>query len=444
MAGGAGHLDLLGRADVHRLRHLAVDGGERPQLAVTEAPGVQFGRFAHRRADEYQRVSVRGEAQGAQSLGLGAGHHLGDGTARGRHPVHRVAAPHLGGEEQGGGVGRPAKVLHPVVQGVGQDAGLVGPAVVDGQPEPVGLEAGPRLEPVGDVATVGRIERIAVEGRILRGEAAQRPVGHRVQPQIVVGGLLLVRVALGDDAQLESVGRERVAAVDAGRDGGRVDVAGGQVGDRARGDIHLQGVLALAVAVAGPVAVHEVVGQPGLEGALVQAVLDPFVAGVVGAALGEDLGGEDDRLAVGRPDRVGGAGGEPGQLARLAAVGGEQPELGAVAAGGDKQQGLAVGRPAGGAVRFVRGGEPAQAGAVQVDNVDIGVGGALDQVGCCDGEGDPAAVGRNLGIGDGLDPVQVGDRERRFGHLGGDCDQTDHYQQADGGQTFHGDLSCSG
>ena len=76
---------------------------------------------------------------------------------------------------------------------------------------------------------------------------------------------------------------------------------------------------ALDLAPLRPVAIEQRVGHVRLQLPLAPAVADFLVAGVVGVALRVDVGGEGDPLPVGRPERIGDAGGDVRELPRLAA-----------------------------------------------------------------------------------------------------------------------------
>src|SRR5262249_35395173 len=101
-----------------------------------------------------------------------------------------------------------------------------------------------------------------------------------------------------------------------------------------------------------PVAVEELRDHLGLVGGLLVLVL-ALLVGLVAflelllGVLGVDGGDEGDLLAVARPDRVVGLGADGGQLPGLAAIEVDDPELEVAGAVGLEQEALAVGAPAG-------------------------------------------------------------------------------------------------
>src|SRR3984893_12582514 len=127
------------------------------------------------------------------------------------------------------GIGRPCKRSNPMVKVLRQILLLAGLAVVQHQAEAVALVSRTLLGAVGDVVTIGRIERCRVAGRIVGGDVLRRPPGDRDDPEIVVGGSGLIGIVIRGVADLLPLGRESVVVLPAEREYGRVIVAGGQV-----------------------------------------------------------------------------------------------------------------------------------------------------------------------------------------------------------------------
>ena len=147
-------------------------------------------------------------------------------------------------------------------------------------------------------------------------------------------------------------------------------------------------------------AIEQVGDQAGFDFAVLLGFELFGVAGVVRAAVGEDVAEDQKIFAVGRDDFAGGFGGKVGDLKLAGAIGAHAPDLGTAAGGAGVVNARAVGRPAGaigGVAQFAgraageRHGPDAVGGAVVID------------VGLADAEGDGLAVGRELGIADALD-----------------------------------------
>ncbi len=301
----------------------------------------------------------------------------------------RVAAP-----EDGAGI--VAEVHH------GDVAGL---AVLDLELPQIGLVAVARLRGPGEVAAVGRRTRLRVVAGVGGGEVL-RLAGVAVdEEEIAVGAPRLVRRGLAVDDQLAR-GRERVT-LGAKTEAGPVGVEGRHVARRAaRRRLHEE-VRALAVFPLVPVAGEEVLDQPRLGGRHRCSALRGFatggagsfpllrsllVAGVVGA-VGVDVAGEGDPAAVGREDAAVGAGGDGGELARVAAGERVEPELAAA----HHQQQLAVRRPAP-MLRLAVAGELARLTSGQGQEPDVLHVAVFGEALLAHRHRRPLAVGRDLDV----------------------------------------------
>ncbi len=115
-------------------------------------------------------------------------------------------------------------------------------------------------------------------------------------------------------------------------------------------------------------------------------------------------------LPVGRPDEVGDAASEVGQPHRLAATPVEQPDLVRVvlvAPAREEGEGAVVGAPAGRVLALRARGEPQGLRPIPAGHPDVGVPAVLGSVRGRDRVGDPAAVGRHLGVRHRAEPEEI-------------------------------------
>ena len=136
--------------------------------------------------------------------------HLPDPPAGDVQLVERRASLDVGGEEDPLRVARPREVVDPVVEALGEDAGLPAGPVEKGEAEAVGLVAGNLLRPPGQVASVRRVARGPVPGRVRLGEVPRRgeSLGRALdgdRPHVGVGRGLGVGDALRGEGELLSV-----------------------------------------------------------------------------------------------------------------------------------------------------------------------------------------------------------------------------------------------
>src|SRR5580692_4926188 len=123
----------------------------------------------------------------------------------------------------------PAKRSHPMIPILRQVSLLPRLAVVQHQPETVALVSRTLLGAVGDVASIGRIERRRVAGRIVGGNVLRRASADRDDPQIVVGRSRRILVVIRGVANLLPVRRKGIVILPAEREHGCVVVAGREV-----------------------------------------------------------------------------------------------------------------------------------------------------------------------------------------------------------------------
>ncbi len=244
---------------------------------------------------------------------------------------------------------------------------------------------------------------------------ARRGVGHRSRgaagpglhhPHVAVGGAIRIGMrALADEGQPGAVGRPRRALV--------VDLAGGDGGDRPRGQIEDGEVRVEALEVAGPVFLEAVAVEHDRRRrlALPAVHLLRFVGRVDVADDCRQAG------AVGRPLDVGQPALHVADLLCLAALPRQQPELRALllvvvaAARRQERQVLAVRAPARRRLVVGRRGELLLRRAVPARHPQVGVARVLLGVDRRHGVGHPHAVGRALRITERHEPRVVVERQ---------------------------------
>src|SRR6266849_5870545 len=121
----------------------------------------------------------------------------------------------------------PTERSHPAIKILRHIPLLSRLPVIQHQPEAVALVSRTLLGAVGDVVTIGRIERCRVAGGIVDGDVLRWTSGDRDDPEIVVGGSGFVVIVVRGVAHLLPVGRESVVVLPAEREYGGVVVAGG-------------------------------------------------------------------------------------------------------------------------------------------------------------------------------------------------------------------------
>src|SRR5579872_2067208 len=126
-------------------------------------------------------------------------------------------------------IGMPGESSNPLEFGGRQISLFAGLSVVEHEAEAVALVAGTLLGAVGDVASIGRVERRCVAGGIVGGNVLRFATGDRDDPQVVVGGSRRILVVIRGVANLFAVGREGVVVLPAERKHWSIVVAGGEV-----------------------------------------------------------------------------------------------------------------------------------------------------------------------------------------------------------------------
>ena len=421
----------LGRADVDLVRHRVVHVRQllpRGRAARQRGP-VDLRRLADGAVDVEEVVAVLRHLERVDGLVV---EELRDRAAGEVGAVDRVAPLDRAGEEDRLPVAAPMEVVDPVVERPRHDARRAALAVVDRELKELRLVRRRLLRPVGDGAAIGRVLRRVVVAAVRRGDVPRRRV-RRFQvddPDVGVRRRRRVDVVIRRHRELARVGREGVLQRPAQLEAGEVETAGGQVAHRLRLDVDEERVRGLAIAPLRPVAIEQRIGHVRLELPFAPAVGDLLVAGVVGVALGIDVGGEGDPLAVGRPERVGDARGDGCELPRLAAGERQQIEV----AGADEGDRLPVGREVRRRVA-VAVGQLARVRAVGVHDPDARRPLRPRQVGGRHGEEHGAPVGRERERADAANAVDVLDGE---GALLGEGGRGDYGQEQEQQEAFHG------
>ena len=287
--------------------------------AARERGAVDLRRLADGAVDVEEVVAVLRHLERVDGLVV---EELRDRAAGEVGAVDRVAPLDRAGEEDRLPVAAPVEVVDPVVECPRHDARRAALAVVDRELEELRLVRRRLLRAIGDGAAVGGVLRRVVVAAVRRGDVARRGV-RRLQidePEVGVRRRGRLGIVVRRHGELARVGREGVLQRAAELEAGEVKRARRQVAHLLRGHVGEQRVRDLAVAPLRPVAIEQRVGHVRLQLPLAPAVGDLLVAGVVGVALRIDVGGERDRLAVRRPERIGDAGGDLRQLLRLAAA----------------------------------------------------------------------------------------------------------------------------
>jgi hypothetical protein len=136
-------------------------------------------------------------------------------------------------------------------------------------------------------------------------------------------------------------------------------------------------------------------------------------------AVGEDLGGEGEVLAVGADGIAGDVERELGDDGRRGAVDRGAPDLLLAVLLGEEQQVMTVGQPARAALAVRVRGELDRGLAVEADHPQVAAAAVVREVGLAQGVDDAAAVRADLRVADAVEGEQVAGRERVHG-LGGD------------------------
>ncbi len=423
----AGEGELLVVAEADRRQPLAVDLGDAALVGAVEGGGVEVDRAlqvvlavdqplaGHRR-----RAHVAAAHQRPRRAGRGVDREQLDLAALASGGVDRAA------------VGREDDAARRAVPALGQHPRLALRPAAQHDAEAVGLEARAGHRQIGQGAAVGREDRPGVPGLVGLGQAAG--LGRAVEgdvPEVEVGrpGLAVAGHPGGEDQTL-AVGREGDLLRPAERLRGHVGVeARGQVVQVAAVLVarrHDEQVRAPAVLPAVPVA-HEqpVVGAPGglalgLPGEPIGGALDHRVAVTVlvplgvprQRAVGKDLEGEGQVLAVGRDHQVADVERQLAHRPRLAAGRVDAPDLRRARAGRQEEDRLTVRRPAWAGIALLVGGQLAQPRAVDPDQPQIGAAAVGLEIGHPADEDDRLAVGRHLRVRQPVHGDQVVDVER--------------------------------
>ena len=226
------------------------------------------------------------------------------------------------------GVGAPFEVVHPVVELLCQDPLLSCRPVVEGKTEAVALIAGHGLEAVGDVVSVGRIERLSVPCRVLLGQTFCLSSRNGDRPEVAVGRCLLVAVPIRGEADLLAVGREgEESRASVGREDGRMPRARRHVRVGLVLQVADDDVLEASVLILRPMAEEQAVGDMGVNRSLLFPALALQVGLGVRTQVGIDRSREGHIASVGRYQGVAYPHGEVGQLGGLARGGIHAVEL---------------------------------------------------------------------------------------------------------------------
>ncbi len=241
-------------------------------------------------------LAIAGELHVVE-LGVGPGHDL-QRAAGERNHLDGLAPTVHGGEEQPGGIALPGKTVDPAVQRFGEIGDLAVLAFEHQQAPAVAFIAGAELRAPGEVLAVGRILRAGIGAGggcdFDRGTAID---GHHVEIRVGAGGRY--GVGIHGIADLLAVGRDVVIVGAAEGKRRNVDGARGEVLGRSTTDADDKEVAALAALPAGPMAIEQFGVDAGSHLAGFVGVQVFLIAGVVGAAFGIDLAGENQVLTVG-------------------------------------------------------------------------------------------------------------------------------------------------
>ncbi len=254
---------------------------------------------------------------------------------------------------------------------------------------------------------------LSAAGLVVMGTALGSPVERDgIEIGIGAGGGHFVGIA--GEAELFAVGGDSVIFRAAEGERRHVAIAGREIPRVSAVDWHDEHVAAARTLPGGPVTVEEVGDETRFDG-IVFGVIDLLlIARIVGAAIGKDVAEEDEQFAIRGDELAGGFSGEMGELGAggTGEIGG--PDLGGAAFVGGIEDEFGIGRPARAVVGIGGIGEFLRIAALDGHGVDVGfllVGGRIDRYG---GEGDQAAIGRDLGIGNARELEESLDVERSF------------------------------
>ena len=317
----------------------------------------------------------------------------------------------LRGEVERPRVGREGERLDPAVEGLRERPLRARLPVEDHEPPAVGLVAGPQLRAPGEEAAVRAVAAAAVVPRGL-GDPLRRAAGGRHHEHVGVRAPGLVLPVLAREAGLLSVGRDGPVLVpEAERRS--VVAARGEVDRGPALDRHHEEVVAPTVVPGVPVAEEEVVVRAG-RGGLARLAERLRVAGVVGAAVREDLGDDEQALRVDPLEGVR-TGRERGELARLAAGEVERPHLRGAVPRGEEGDPRPVRAPPGARVRGGIRRDPPRLAARDRDEPQVRVALAPGEVDLGEREGHPRPVRRDLRVGQAPELHHLGGGEGRRG-----------------------------
>src|ERR1039457_5540080 len=209
-------------------------------------------------------------------------------------------------------------------------------------PPAIALISGAELRAPCDVLAVGRIAGTGI-GTGRGGEFAWIAALDGDGVEIGIGAGSGDGVGIHGVADFLAVGGDVVIVGAAEREGRDVVRAGCEILGRAAGGGNRQQVAAAFPLPRGPMA-KEQVGVDACVDLIGLVGLQVFlVAGIIGAAFGIDVGGEDEVLAVAREEHAVGFGGESGHLFGVAAIGVHDPDLRGAGAIGDVGDVLGIG-----------------------------------------------------------------------------------------------------
>jgi len=409
-AGGRGDPEFLGRADVNFAGELLIEGGQPPDFVPLGQIGApELDRLADAGAGAEHAPAIRGDPETGDVAKI---EELTDRPLLQVDLIKRNMAAHIGGEIEAAAVGSPLKSVDPIIERLGEEAMNPVLAVINGQTFAVRFINRHLLRNVGDIAAVGRPDRLAIIGGIILREVEAVPFDEGFDPDILVGGLVIVAVRMEGDGELPAVRGEGKTGMAAGAGiGGLVDRARSEVGELAVGQGVFKGVDDAAVPPPGPVAVEEAVGEVGLHRPLLHGLENLLAAVIVAAALGIDHGGENKAAAVRQPLRISRGDGQISEAARLAPVGREQPDLPPLVAAGEEGDGFTVRRPARMVIALRAEGELPQSAAVEVHQPEVAVALGFGEILRADDKDHLPAVRRDLDVADRFEGIEIGDLE---------------------------------